>query len=513
MLRTGFVSAVAALLVGLGLGTQAVAIDLATFEKSITVDELDNGLTFVVYERPKAPVVSFFTHVDVGSAQEVPGITGLAHMFEHMAFKGTSRIGTSNYAAEKKALERVDRAYAALAAERHELDGPDPDDVSRLEAELKQAQDEADKHIVKNEFGEIVDRAGGVGLNAFTNADTTGYMFSLPANKVELWAYLESERFLDPVFREYYKERDVVQEERRMRTESQPIGRLVEQFLTTAFVAHPYGQPTVGYMSDLKSITREDADEFFRTHYVPDNITIAIVGDVEADEVLPIVRKYFGRLEKRPPAPPLRTVEPTPIAEKTVRVPDPSQPVYIEGYMRPSARHADDAVYDAMADILSTGRDSRLYERLVRDEKVAAFAGAFNGFPGTKYPHMMLFFGMAAPGHSNEEIQASIRDEIERLKTEPVGGEELQKVKTRAKAGLVRSLASNSGLASNLATYQAQYGDWRELFRNVERIEKVTAEDIMRVAKDTFVPTNRTVGMIVTEEATATGGAGSSASD
>jgi predicted Zn-dependent peptidase len=509
MMRKGFVSA-AAIAAWLGLALPATAIDLATFEKGITVEKLDNGLTVVVYERPKAPVVSFFTHVDVGSAQEVPGITGLAHMFEHMAFKGTSRIGTSNYAAEKKALDRVDRAYAALAAERQELDGPDVEDVTRLEKELTDAQDEADKYVVKNEFGEIVDRNGGVGLNAFTNADTTGYMFSFPANRVELWAYLESERFLDPVFREYYKERDVVQEERRMRTESQPIGRLIEQFLTTAFIAHPYCQPTVGYMSDLQSITREDADAFFSKYYVPENITVAIVGDVRAGEVLPIVRKYFGRLEKREPPPPLRTVEPASIAEKSVRVPDPSQPVYVEGYMRPSARHEDDAVYDAMADILSTGRDSRLYKRLVRDEKIAASAGAFNGFPGTKYPHMMVFFGVASPGHANDEIQAAIRAEIERLRTEPVSGEELEKVKTRAKAGLIRSLASNSGLASNLATYQAQYGDWRELFRSVERIESVSSDDIMRVAKNTFVPTNRTVGMIVTEDAGAAASAGAS---
>jgi predicted Zn-dependent peptidase len=475
------------------------AMDIQEFEENLTVETLDNGLTILIYERPVAPVVSFFTHVDVGSAQEVPGITGLAHMFEHMAFKGTTVIGTENYAKEQKALQKVDDAYAALAAERQRKGDPDPERLAELEGALAEAQEEASEYIVPNEFDEIISRAGGVGLNAFTNSDTTGYFFSLPANKVELWAYLESERFLDPVFREYYKERDVVMEERRLRTESQPIGRMIEQMLSAAFIAHPYGQPTVGYMSDLMAITREDAETFHRKYYVPSNITIAVVGDVDADETLPMLRKYFGRLPARKAPEPLRTVEPKQIAERTLVIRDPSQPVYAEAYHRPAAGDPDDAVYDAISNILSDGRTSRLYRRLVRDEKIAAFAGAFNGFPGTKYPHLMIFFGLSTPSGSNEAIQAAIRDEIEKLQNEPVTDEELQRVKTNAKANLIRGLASNGGIANQLATYQARYGDWREIFREVQRIEKVTKDDIMRVAKKTFVPSNRTVAMIVTD--------------
>jgi predicted Zn-dependent peptidase len=421
-------------------------------------------------------------------------------MFEHMAFKGTTVIGTKSYKAEAKALEQVDRAYAALAEERTRQGGPDPAKIEELEQALKQAQDEADKQIVSNEFGEIVNRAGGVGLNAFTGADTTGYMFSLPANKVELWAYLESERFRDPVFREFYKERDVVQEERRMRTESQPIGRMIEQFLCTAFIAHPYGQPTVGFMSDLQSFTREDAKDFYARYYVPANMTTAIVGDVKAEEVLPLVKKYFARLPAGPKPADLRTVEPPSLAERVITIPDPSQPVYVEGYHRPSAKHDDDAVYDAIADILSTGRDSRLYRSLVRDKKIALFSGAFNGFPGDKYPHLMIFYGLTSPGHTNEEIQEAIREEIDRIINEPVSEQELRKVKTRAKAGLIRGLTDNMGIAIQLASYQAQYGNWRELFHSVDKIEQVTQEDIMRVAKATFIPTNRIVAKIVNEE-------------
>ncbi len=489
------------MLVGaLAFSGSAGAIDLASFEKNIAVEELDNGLTILIYERPTAPVVSFFTHVNVGSAQEVPGITGLAHMFEHMAFKGTSVVGTEDYKAEKKAIEAVDRAYHAMAAERTRVGGADEEKLTELQEALEKAQEKANEYVTKNEFGEIIDRAGGVGLNAFTSSDETGYMFSLPANKVELWAYLESERFLDPVYREFYKERDVVQEERRMRTESQPIGRLIEQFLCTAFIAHPYGQPTVGHMSDLQSFTREDANDFFEKWYVPGNMTVAVVGDVKAKKIMPILRKYFGRLPAGESPGELRTVEPTSITERSITLPDPSQPVYVEGYHRPASSHPDDAVYDAIADILSTGRDSRMYRSMVRDKKIAAFSGAFNGFPGDKYPHLMLFFGMTSPDHTNEEIQAAIAEEIEKLKTEEVSDAELQKVKTRAKANLIRGLANNGGIASQLASYQARFGDWRELFRSVDRIEKVSKADILRVAQSTFISTNRTVGMIVNDE-------------
>ena len=239
------------------------AQDLEWFEKRVTEKRLDNGLTILIYERPGAPVVSFYTLVDAGSAQEVAGITGLAHMFEHMAFKGTSRIGTRDFAAESAALERVDEAYHAYDRERRQRRGPDPERLAELEAAFEAARKEAGRWVVKSEYTEIIERAGGVGLNASTASDRTDYQYSLPANKVELWAYLESERFRDPVLREFYTERDVVMEERRTSTESQPVGRMIEQMLSAAFTAHPYGYPTIGYMSDLQAFSREDAEEFY----------------------------------------------------------------------------------------------------------------------------------------------------------------------------------------------------------------------------------------------------------
>jgi predicted Zn-dependent peptidase len=495
--RPGTLAALA--LIAMLAAVPAAAQDLAAFEKNLTVHKLENGMTFLIYERPVAPVFSFYTYVDVGSAQEVPGITGLAHFFEHMAFKGTTVIGTTDYKAEKAAMDTVDAAYAAYWREKIKPQ-PNEEKLKGLYEAFEQAQEEAREFVKKNEFGEIIDRNGGVGLNASTSADNTDYFYSLPANKLELWAYLESSRFLDPVFREFYKERDVVMEERRLRTESQPIGRLVEQMLAVAFVAHPYRQPTLGYMSDLQSINRADAWEFYKKHYTPANMTTAIVGDVKAKEVVPILDEYFGRIPAGPKPEPLRTVEPTPLVERIVRMPDKSQPVYVEGYFRPAATHPDNAIYNAIADVMSTGRTSRLYRSLVRDKKIAAAAGAFNGFPGTKYPNLMLVFGITTPGSTNEDIQAAVREEIEKIKTEPITDAELKRVKTRAKAGLVRGLANNSGLAIQLATYQATRGDWRELFTSVDKIEKVSKEDILRVAKELFKPTNRTVAMVYNED-------------
>ncbi len=489
----------------LSLGVLLVALpaagqNLSEFEKKVTVHRLDNGWTFLIYERPGAPVAAFFTLVNAGSANEVAGITGLAHMFEHMAFKGSKRIGTSDAEAEAEALAAIDEAYAAYDRERRRLGGGEAEKLEELQAKLSEAQEKAKEYVVANEFGEILDRAGGSFLNAFTAADFTGYVVALPANKLELWAYLEAERFLDPVLREFYVERDVVMEERRLRTESQPIGRLVEQMLSAAFIAHPYGYPGIGYMSDLRSFTREDAVEFYEDHYVPGNMVTVISGGVDTEEVIPVLDKYFARFEPGPEPPPVRTVEPAQIAERIVRIPDQAQPIYAEGYLRPAITHPDNAVYDAIVDVLSTGRTSRLYRSLVRDKKIAAQTGAFNGFPGAKFPNLMLTFAVPTPGHSNEEVQEALRFEIERLKTEPLSEEELKMVKTRAKASLLRALDSNFGMAQQLATYQTYFGDWRELFHSVARIEAVTAEDIMRVAKEAFVSTNRTVAMIVNED-------------
>ncbi len=480
------------------LSSLALAQDLSSFEKRTTVKKLANGLTVIICERPEAPVFSFFTHVDAGSVQDPMGKTGLAHMFEHMAFKGTDTIGTRDYPDEKAALHKVETAYAAYLAERDKPVGRDEAKLKQLEQAWKDDIAAADKFSApyNNEFGKIVESEGGEDMNAFTNLDETGYHYSFPINRLELWAYLESERFLHPVMRQFYKERNVVIEERRMRTDSNPIGRLLEQFTEAAFAAHPYHRPTIGWMSDLNSFSATDAQNFFDTYYVPSNMVVTVVGDLKAAEAMPVIEKYFSRIPARPRPDEATTTEPPQKAERRVVLHEQSQPLYLEGYHRPDYRSPDDQVYDAIADLMSDGRTSRLYRALVRDKQIASDSAGFSGLPGNKYPHLFAFYAFPLPGHKTQEVADAIHAEIERLKKEDISDEELKMIKTRAKANLIRSLGSNEGLAEELGLYEARYDDWRELFRSVDRIEKVTKADIRRVANQTFVPDNRTVGII-----------------
>jgi predicted Zn-dependent peptidase len=488
------------LALGLALALLPIGLeaqDLATFEKTVTEHPLPNGMKFIIVERHEVPVVSFQIYADVGSVNEEAGISGMAHMFEHMAFKGTSDIGTKDIEAEKLALAKVDEAYAALQDEQRKGTGADPARLEELAQAFAGAKEEAAAYVESNEYTRIIEESGGVGLNAGTGFDSTAYYVSFPSNKLELWFSLESARFLDPVFREFYKERDVVIEERRVRVENQPIGKLMEEYLAVAYKAHPYGRNAVGWMSDLANMTREQAKRFFRKHYTPSNLTAAIVGDVDPEEAIRLAELYFGRIPKGPRPPTLWTEEPPQDGERRLKVHARSQPALLMGYHKPSVRHPDDAVFDAVQDILSGGRTSRIYRSLVRDKKIAISAGGFPGFPGVKYPNQFLFFAFPTAGHTNEENEKAMLTEIERLKTELVTDEELSRVTRRARADLIGGLDSNGGLADQLLAYEVLTGDWRNLFHAIDAIEKVTREDIQRVAKEYFNERNRTVGYLI----------------
>jgi predicted Zn-dependent peptidase len=477
----------------------ALAQDLKSFEQKITTKVLPNGLTLLVCERPDAPVFSYNTFIDAGDVNDPDGASGLAHMFEHLAFKGTSEIGTNNYADEKVALEKVEKTNDAYEAEYLKPVGRDPKKLEELKKAFVGAQAEARKYVVPNEFTEVAERNGAHGLNASTGLDETMYFWSMPENRLELWAWLESGRLSDVVPREFYKERDVVMEERRMRTDSNPIGRLVEQFLATAYVAHNYGRSGVGWPSEVGQITATQAMEFHKKYYVGSNIVVAVVGDVRAAEVMPVLEKYFSKVPGGTKPEDMTTVEPKQFAEKSVIIREQTQPFYIEGYHRPNYRDADDTVYDAIQDIMSNGRVSRMYRSLVRDQQIAAEAQGFSPFPGDKYPSLFSFYAVPLPGHTPAEMREAIHKEIDKLKTTDVTDAELAMYKTRAKADLLRGLADNQGLANALAEYQTRYGDWRELFLQLDRVDKVTKDDIKRVANKVFVDSNRTSAEIVTE--------------
>jgi predicted Zn-dependent peptidase len=499
----------AALVLGLAAAamawTGAQAQDLKNFEQKITTKVLPNGLTLIVCERPEAPVFSYSTFVDAGAVNDPSGESGLAHMFEHLAFKGTSQIGTTDYAAEKVALAKVEAANNAYEAEYLKAVGRDPQKLVELKKAFKEAEAEAHKYVIPNQFTDVAERNGAEGLNAYTVLDETVFFWSMPENRLELWAWLESSRLADTVPREFYKERDVVIEERRMRTDSNPEGRLFEQFVATAYVAHNYGRSNVGWPSEVSQINATEAMEFHKKYYVGSNIVVAVVGDVKASDALPVLETYFSRVPAGPKPEEMTTVEPKQFAEKTVAIREATQPMYVEGYHRPDYRDPDDAVYDAISDIMSNGRVSRLYRSLVRDQQIAAEVVGFSPYPGDKYPGLYCFIAIPVPGHTPAEIRDAIHKEIERLKAADVTDEELAMYKTRTRADLLRGLANNQELANTLAEYQTRYGDWRELFRQLDRVDKVTKADIRRVANQVFIDSNRTSAWIETVAPAATG--------
>lgn len=475
-------------------GQNLVQKELASFEKRVTVKVLPNGLTLIICERPEAPVFSYFTIVDAGDANDPGGESGLAHMFEHLAFKGTKDLGTANYAAEKVALAKVETAYAAYDTEFRKRVGQSPEKLKELHAQFEAAEQTANKYVIPNEFTEIAEANGASGLNAQTSLDATQYFWSMPSNRLQLWAFMESDRIGNPVPRQFYRERNVVIEEKRMRIDSNPIGYLAEQMLATAYVAHPYGRPGVGWMSELSQITATEADAFHKKYYVPSNIVIAVVGDVKPTD-LPMLEKYFGAIPAGPKPEAMTTVEPPQNGEKSVIIKEPTQPLFLEGFHKPDYRSPDDAVYDAIQDIFSNGRTSRLYRSLVEQQQIAAVAEGFSGFPGDKFPGLFAFFAVPNAGHTPQEMQVAIQKELDKLKTTDVTDAELEMFKTRARADLLRGLADNEGIAQQLAYYQQRYGDWRELFNQLDKIDAVTKADIRRVANQIFVTSNCTYAM------------------
>jgi predicted Zn-dependent peptidase len=475
-----------------GKGVSLSAQDFSEFAKKVTEFSLPNGLHFILVERHEAPVVSFHTYVKAGSVNDPSGQTGLAHMFEHMAFKGTETIGTRDWPSEKKALDAIEEAYDRLEAERNKGPKADPQRMVTLESQVKQAADRAQAYVAPNEYTRIIEGAGGVGLNASTSTDSTEYFYSLPSNKIELWFVMESQRFLQPVFREFYKERDVVAEENRMRVQSNPQGKLLQQFAATAFESQPYRNPPGGWPSDVADLRRSEAKAFFDTYYVPSNIVIAIVGDVNPVEARRMAEKYFGPMPSRPLPPVIHTQDQPQPGPRTAVVESSSQPVVVVGYKRPDNFQKDDPVFDVIQLVLSSGRTGWLYRELVQEKRLAVAAQASGTYPSGRYACTFVFLMAPAQGHTVEEDTQALDAMVTRLQTQPVDATALKRAKTRVRADIIRRLANNAGLAEMLSGTYGMYGDWRKLFTSIEDINKVTAEDVQRVARLYFTPANRT---------------------
>jgi predicted Zn-dependent peptidase len=464
-------------------------------DERVVEHRLANGLTVLLVERHQAPVVSINVTFGVGGINELTGATGVAHLYEHMAFKGTRTIGTKSYAQERPLLDELDRLNAEIETKR--AAGADTQEVQRLRQAFKDAQDRADQLVVGNEMSLLYQRHGAVGLNASTGKDVTRYVVSLPANRLPLWAAIESDRMAHPVLREFYKERAVVMEERRLRTDDSPNGLLYEAFAAAAFQAHPYGFPTIGWASDIQALTPGETDQFFRTYYGPANATIAIVGDINPKETLALIERTFGRIPSAPVPPPVITTEPEQRGERRVEVEFDAEPIVLIGWHKPAIGHPDDFVFDVIESVLSEGVTSRLYHRVVREKRLAASIGADAGFPGAVAPNLFVISAAPLAPHTTAEVEAAVYEELERLKAEPVSQKELEKVLNNLDANLVRALRSNGGLAGQLAYFQTVAKDWRYVLKAREKVAAVTPADIQRVARACFTKNNRTVATLI----------------
>jgi len=481
------------------LSLVASAQNFDALKARIKTHTLGNGMKFIVFERHDAPVVSFHVYADVGGANESYGITGISHLLEHMAFKGTTTVGTKDYAAESKVLAEIDAVYDELAREKAKP-VPDAQRVAELKAKFDGLEAKAKEYVANNEYFDMMLREGDQGVNAYTSNDATQYINSLPSNKLEFWFAMTSDRFLNPVFREFFKERDVVMEERRLGLETRPTGKLFEDFTATAFKAHPYRHGVIGHMSDIRNLTRKDVETYFKTFYGPSNLTVGIVGDVKPEEVFRLAELYFERIPSGPKPAGVRTEEPEQWGERRVAVSAKAQPYLFVGYHVPDTRHKDSRAIEALANILGQGRSSRLYTSLVKTKKIAVAAQSGSGFPGDKFANLAVVMCVPAAGKTSAECLAAIEEEIERIKIESVTEEELTKFKRGTIKGLYGQMADNGNMASLLTYADVVLGGFDKAFEQVEAIKAVTADDVKRVAATYLVVKNRTIGEIVPEK-------------
>jgi predicted Zn-dependent peptidase len=475
-----------------------VKTGLENLEKQVKEFTLANGLMFIVVERHNAPVFSFETMVNAGGTDEQVGQTGIAHMMEHMAFKGTAVVGTKDWAKEQPLLAAEETAWQALLNERRRGLKADTTRLATLQKAFGEAQEAARAVVEPNEFSRLIEGAGAPDMNAETSDDVTRYFYSLPSNRLELWALMEGGRMGSPVFREFYKERDVVYEERRMGVESSPIGRLFMGFLNTAYVAHPYKTGVIGFPSDLKSFSRTQGDAFFREHYVAKNMAVAVVGDVTVPELQALGTRYFGGISDAPAPPPVDTQEPEQQAERRVIFEDPAQPMIMIGWHIPAGDDPRYTSYEALASLLGGGDWARLNKALVKERKIAVQLQAFAGLPGEKYASMLGLLVVPATGQDPLKVEQAVYDVIDSVLTvDPFTAAELDGYKVRVRARNIARAEGNSSLTDALSRAQILQGDWREFFREQERVQALQVDDLLGAMKRSLVKSNRTVGLIV----------------
>jgi predicted Zn-dependent peptidase len=467
----------------------------AGLEDKVREHTMKNGMKLLLVERHTSPTVAAWIRFRVGSVDERSDERGLAHLLEHMLFKGTKTLGTTDYAAEKPLLDKIETTAQELMLEKSKREKSEPATIARLQKELDTLEKQADKYVVKDEFSQIYSRNGGSGYNAFTSKDGTTYLINMPANKMELWAAIESDRMKNAVLREFYTERSVVMEERRRSYEAEPDGRLWETFLATAFMAHPSGQPIIGWMSDIENLSRTKAEAFLHKYYAPNNAIVAIVGDINPEQTIALVEKYFGDIPPGTPVPPVAVTEPPQFGEKRLEIVGDAEPQLLIGFHKPTLPAPDDYVFDVIDMLLADGRTSRLYKKLVVEQQLVTGVSSFAA-PGSRYPNLFIIAATPRAPHTVQEAEAGIYAELERLKNEPMTERELQQILNKLEYEVYRQMGSNGGLARNLTEYEAVAGTWRYLIEHRQKVATVTPADVMRVARKYLVKENRTVGFV-----------------
>jgi predicted Zn-dependent peptidase len=467
---------------------------------------LPNGMKFLFVERHDSPTVACGWVAHVGSVNESSGITGISHLFEHMMFKGTKTIGVKDYAEDAKILAQQDAIHAEMEKEytllreklrRGEISGSiyDPANMTPrlrdLKAQLEKLYAAEKQVLVKEELDQIYTAQGASSVNAGTTEDQTFYFVVVPANKVELWFWLESDRLANPVFREFYSERDVVREERRLRVESTPTGKFEEEFDAMFWESSPYSHPVIGWPSDVEAITRSQAEGYFGTYYAPNNITAAMVGDVDPEKAIALAKEYFGRIPRGKVVPPEMITDEMPqIAQKRLEAEADTNPEVDIRFHAVPFDHKDMFAFELIGDLLNK-RTGRLYKALVDGSKVAV-GEPYGYYRPFKYEGYFEVGAEVKDGKTPEDVEAGLNAELAKLASEPVGEHELQKVKNQELANSFRRLQSNFFLMLQLLLYDSE-DSWHFINDAPPKVQAVTAADIERVARQYLTPENRTV--------------------
>lgn len=471
----------------------ALPPELAAFARTVTERRLPNGLTVLLARRPGLATVHFAMAFGAGGVDEDVGRSGAAHLYEHMAFKGTATVGTRSWSRERPILAQLDALDAAIMAERAKGLASSTSELETLRKKFKNLEAKAEALVHANEFDEVYARNGAKGLNAFTSKDGTAYIIALPANRIRLWTEMESQRVKAPVLRQFYRERDVVIEELR-RYDDVPTWRLYDALAALAYPAHPYRTPIIGWLSDLERLTKRDLEDFYRSRYRPDRACIAAVGDVPDAVMLREITRAFGSWRAPVPPPrPLTTEEPVQRGERRAVETMQANPLLAAAWPVPTWGHPDKAAVDVLSAVLGRGESSRLHTALVKRRQVAIVAQAFTEFPGQRYPNLLTVVVAPRAPHGPADCETALNEEITRLLADGVTDREVAKAVNLLESARFQELTDNTYLAATLATNQSTLGDWRAPLTWVADLRRVTAADVARVAKATLVPDRRNV--------------------